>query len=74
MYPGYLQDRKYLGFAAYNDTNSSVLILKISKNQIRKIYVYAILIFSISTTILPVAGTSFVVAYSVPQHILHKTV
>jgi len=87
MYPGYLQDRKYLGFAVYNDTecgtklvliidqfgSTSILRLKISKNQIRKLYVQAILIFSIGTTILPVAGPSFAVVYAVPQQIVTVT-
>lgn len=87
MYPGYLQDRKYLGFAVSKDTECGtklvliinqfgatfLLILKKPKNQIRKFYVQAMLIFSIGTTILPVAGPSFAVVYPVPQQIVTVT-
>jgi len=40
--------------------------LKKPKNQIRKLYVQAMLIFSIGTTILPVAGSAFAVVLRVP--------
>ena len=47
--------------------------LKKPKNQIRKLYVQAMLIFSIGTTILPVAGPAFAVVLRVPQQIVTVT-
>lgn len=87
MYPGYLQDRKSLGFTISKDTEcgtqlvlvinqfgaTSLLRLKKPKNQIRKLYVQAMLIFSIGTTILPVAGPAFAVVLRVPQQIVTVT-
>ena len=87
MYPGYLQDQKSLGFTISKDTEcgtqlvlvinqfsaTSLLRLKKPKNQIRKLYVQAMLIFSIGTTILPVAGPAFSVVLRVPQQIVTVT-
>jgi len=81
MYINFGQDRKALGFKISKDTEcgtklvliinqfgpTSLLILKKPKNQIRKLYAQAMLIFTLSTTILPVAGSEFAVVYSVPN-------